>query len=393
MTRRRRLALAAVIVVVAAAFVAVGVGVLRRPRNDTLRASGTIETVEVRVSFKVGGRVIERPVDEGDHVEPGTLVARLESLDLAADADRLRNALRATETQVPQLRTEIQLQEELTHARIAETQAALVAKEAQLAELRAGARPQELQMAEADVREAKATLDNAEADFRRSEALYARELIAAQQLDAARMAARVAAERYRAAVERRDLTREGPRREQIERAAADVRQARATVLTAKTGEIEVLHKRQQLATLEANVARDRAALAAAEAQLGYTVLRSPQAGVVLRKHVEPGEIIAAGTPAVTIADLRDVWLKIYVPEPQLGRVKLGQRAEITTDSYRGTVYPGRVTFINSEAEFTPKNVQTQEERVKLVFAVKITVENPRQELKPGMPADATIRLE
>ncbi|MFN3476405.1 MAG: HlyD family secretion protein [Candidatus Methylomirabilales bacterium] len=131
---------------------------------------------------------------------------------------------------------------------------------------------------------------------------------------------------------------------------------------------------------------------AAETQFGYTILKSPQAGVVLRKHVEPGEMIAAGTPIVTIADLQDIWLKIYIPEPQLGRIKLGQTAEITTDSYPGKVYKGRVTFINSEAEFTPKNVQTQEERVKLVFAVKISVDNPNQELKPGMPADAKVRL-
>lgn len=390
---RRRLAL---LVLVALATLVVAAGSWRwfhRPASGTLLASGTIETVEVRVSFKVGGRVIERPVDEGARVEPGTLIGRLESLDLQAEADRLRNALRGTETQLPQLRTEIALQEELTRARIAEARAALASKEEQLAELKAGARPQELQMAAAEVREAKATLENAEADLKRSEELWKRELIAAQQLDAARTAARVAAERYRSAVERHDMTKEGPRQEQIRRAEADMRQAKANLLNALTGEIEVLHKRQQLATLEANIARDGAALAAAAAQLGYTVLTSPQAGVVLRKHVEPGEIIAAGTPAVTIADLRNIWLKIYVPEPQLGRVKLGQTAEITTDSFKGKVYRGRVTFINSEAEFTPKNVQTQEERVKLVFAVKITVDNPNQELKPGMPADAQILLD
>jgi len=131
----------------------------------------------------------------------------------------------------------------------------------------------------------------------------------------------------------------------------------------------------------------------AEAQLGNTVLRSPQAGVVLRKHVEPGEMIGAGTPVVTVADLGRIWLKIYIPEPQLGRVKLGQSVEVTTDSYPGKVYRGTVTFVSSEAEFTPKNIQTQEERVKLVFAVKVAVENESQELKPGMPADAKIRLD
>ena len=188
------------------------------------------------------------------------------------------------------------------------------------------------------------------------------------------------------------MVKEGPRREQIRRAEAEVRQATASLLSAKSGKIEVLQKRQQLTTLEANIGRDRAALASAEAQLGYTVLRAPQAGVVLRKHVEAGEIVAAGTPVVTLADLRNIWLRIYVPEPQIGRIKLGQAAEITGDAYRGKVYAGRVTFINSEAEFTPKNVQTQEERVKLIFAVKITVDNPDQELKPGMPADAKILL-
>jgi HlyD family secretion protein len=186
------------------------------------------------------------------------------------------------------------------------------------------------------------------------------------------------------------MVREGPRQEEIQRTEADVQQAKGAVLEAGAGELEIVHRRQQLATLDANIRRDRAALAVAEAQLGYTVLRSPQAGVVLRKHAEPGEIIAAGTPVVTIADLDNIWVKIYVPEPQLGRIKLGQTAEVTTDSYRGRIYRGTVTFVNSEAEFTPKSIHTPEERVKLVFAVKIAVGNPNQELKPGMPADARV---
>ncbi len=393
MTRPRRIAVGVTVVVAVLALVAGGWRWFQRPSSAVLTASGTIEAVEVRLGFRTSGRVVERPVDEGMRIAAGTVVGRLESLDLQADVERLRNALRGTETQVPVLRTEIALLEELTLARIAEAQAMLATREEQLAELRAGARRQELQMAEAEAREAKATLDNAEADLRRSEALWQRELIPAQQLDAARTAARVAAERYRTALERYDMVKEGPRQEQIRRAEAEVRQASASLLSAKSGAIEVLQKRQQLTTLEANIRRDRAALASAEAQLGYTVLRAPQAGVVLRKHVEPGEVVAPGAPVVTLADLRTIWLRIYVPEPQIGRIKLGQAAEITGDSYKGKVYSGRITFINSEAEFTPKNVQTQEERVRLVFAVKITVDNPDQELKPGMPADAKILLQ
>lgn len=384
-----------IVVVVVAGLLASGAALWRwwqRPPEGVLVASGTIEATEIAVSFKIPGRVIARPADEGQRLGAGDLVARLESKELEADVDRLRASLVATETRLPQLRTEIALQEALTRARIAEAQAVLAARDERLAQLKSGSRPQEVQRAQADLRQAKATLDNAEIESRRMDALYREGGVSAQVRDATRTNLDVAVERHRSAIEQFDLVKEGPRQEEIRQAEADVRQGRAALLQAQAGELETLRKQQEVAIVQATVARDRAALAAAEAQLGYTVLASPQAGVVLRKHVEPGEMIAAGTPAVTIADLGNIWLKIYIPEPRLGHVRLGQTAVITTDSFRGKVYPGKITFINSEAEFTPKNVQTQEERVKLVFAVKIRVDNPNQELKPGMPADARIDL-
>ncbi|MCZ7625429.1 MAG: hypothetical protein M5R38_05970 [Candidatus Methylomirabilis sp.] len=143
-----------------------------REPEGVLRASGTIEATEVNVSFKIAGRVIERPVDEGDRLERGALVGRLESRELEAEVDRLRASLQATETRVPQLRTEIALQEELTRGRIADAQANLAVKEERLAELRSGSRPQELQKAQAEVREAKAVMENAQADFCRMVYLF-----------------------------------------------------------------------------------------------------------------------------------------------------------------------------------------------------------------------------
>ncbi len=386
------------IVVATAAAIALTAGCVgwrwwHRAPADVLGASGTIEATEVHLSFKVSGRLVERPVDEGSRVEPGTLIGRLESQDLTAEAERLREALRSTQTQLPLLRTELTLQEQLTTSRIAQARATLASRAQYLAQLRAGSRPQEIQEAEANVRQARATMDNAEADYKRMDTLHRQQLIAEQQRDTAWTAYRVAQEQFRASNERLALTREGPRQEEIQRADADVRQARGALLEAQTGQLEIVHKEQELATLEANIRRDRAALAVAEAQLGYTALASPLTGVVLRKHVEPGEIIAAGTPIVTVADLGAIWLKIYVPERDLGRVKLGQAADVTTDSYPGKTYHGTVIFVASEAEFTPKNIQTPQERVKLVFAVKIGLPNPAQELKPGMPADARVRLQ
>ena len=134
----------------------------------------------------------------------------------------------------------------------------------------------------------------------------------------------------------------------------------------------------------------RASLKTAEVRLGDSVIYAPLNGVVIRKNVEEGETVGAGTAVFTIGDLENPWIKVYVKEDKLGLVKLGQKAEIRVDTYPMKYYEGTVTYISSEAEFTPKNVQTQEERVKLVFGVKVSVKNQNDELKPGMPADVMI---
>jgi membrane fusion protein YbhG len=134
----------------------------------------------------------------------------------------------------------------------------------------------------------------------------------------------------------------------------------------------------------------RAALRTADVRLRDSVLFSPLSGVVLRKNVEEGETVTAGAPVFTIGDLDSPWIKVYVKEDKLGLVKLGQKAEVSVDTFPGKKYEGTITFISSEAEFTPKNVQTREERVKLVFGIKVSVKNEKDELKPGMPADVKI---
>jgi HlyD family secretion protein len=136
----------------------------------------------------------------------------------------------------------------------------------------------------------------------------------------------------------------------------------------------------------------RASLRTADVKLKDSVIYAPLGGVVLRKNIEEGETVGAGTMVFTIGDLENPWVKVYVKEDRLGFVKLGQRAEVKTDTYPGKLYEGTVTYISSEAEFTPKNVQTREERVKLVFGVKVSVKNVNNELKPGMPADVKILL-
>jgi HlyD family secretion protein len=197
----------------------------------------------------------------------------------------------------------------------------------------------------------------------------------------------------KSAREREGLVLAGPRAEVVTGQAAQVERARAVVKMAEANAIEMKRREQELNTRRAEAARSKASVALIDTQLADTAAVSPVDGVVLVKAADVGEVLAPGTTVMTIGDIDHPWLRGYVNETDLGRVKIGSKVQVTTDSYKGKIYNGRVTFISSEAEFTPKQIQTQQERVKLVYRVKIDVENPNHELKSNMPADGEIVLE
>jgi len=293
-----------------------------------LRVSGNIEATDAQLGFKIPGRVAERLVSEGQRVTTGQLIARLDDIEQ---------------------RQQIELR-----------RAELATAAATLADLAAGSRPQELASARATLRSAEADRDRASLEQTRSRELRQRGVITARELEAAEAACTVAEAKAAAAAEALKLAEEGPRKDAVTAARARVESARAS-------------------------------LALAETQLENTRLVAPLPGVVLSHNIEPGEFVSAGTPVITVADLAHVWVRAYVPQPELGKLRHGQAAEVRTDTFPGKIYHGTVGFISSEAEFTPKSVQTEKERVKLVFRIKIDLENPADELKPGMPADAVLR--
>jgi HlyD family secretion protein len=237
--------------------------------------------------------------------------------------------------------------------------AELAGAEAALAELVSGSRPQEIASAEATLRSAEAERDRARLDFTRQQELLSRAAIANREFEAAQAQVKVADARVAEAAERLKLVREGPRTETIRQARARTDQARASV-------------------------------ALAETRLENARLLSPLSGVVLSHNIEPGEFVAAGTPVVTVADTAHMWVRAYLNQTDLGRIRHGQKVAIRTDTFPNKTYEGTIGFISSEAEFTPKTVQTPKERVKLVFRIKVDVANPNDELKPGMPADVVI---
>jgi len=296
--------------------------------ESALEASGTVEATQADLAFQMPGRLAALTVREGDRVTRGQELGRLDEAEVAA------------------------------RHQAAEAQRA--AARAALAELEAGTRPEEIGQARQALEAATRRLEEQERETARSVRLAEGGAVSRESRERAETMLAVArADRDRLG-QQVALLEAGPRPERVDAQRALVRQAEATV----------------------------AQLAAVRAQL---VLLAPFDGIVSVRHREPGEVVAAGTPVVTVLDPDDRWVRVFVPEDRVGRLSLGMAAEIRGDSRPDRVYEGRVVHIASEAEFTPRNVQTREERVRLVHAVRIRVTGDSAlELKPGLAADVRI---
>ena len=378
MKRKRLIVLAAVVLVGGLVAYTQLKGRWGKP-SDAIVVSGNMEVTDVELSFRLAGWVKQRLVDEGDTVEQGKPVARLDDTELAQEV-ALRTAERAS--------AQAALDELEAGARPEEIAIALASvnrAQAAVAELEAGSRPEEIAAVEASAEAAKVEVERTKLDLERLKSLLAKGASAQNEYDTARSAYDAAVARQSESQAKLRLVKAGPRKEQIDQARAALAEAQQRYELVKKGPREE-EKQQARARLD----QIRQGLAQAQTRLTYAELVSPVTGVVLSKNTEAGEFVAAGTPIVTVGDLKNIWLRAYVTGPDLGKVKIGQAARVRTDGDPDKVYAGKVSFISQEAEFTPKNVQTPKERVKLVYRVKITVQNDKLELKPGMPADAEI---
>jgi HlyD family secretion protein len=361
------------------------------PRNS-IQVSGNLELTLVDISFKTAGRMIELNVREGDTVKKGEVIARLDAAQLEQQKMRDVAAIASAQSAYDQLRTTIEFQQATIDSDISTRHAEVAQAQAHLDELNAGSRTEEVQQADSSVNEARAQVDLARADWDRAQTLYKDQDISTSQYDQARTKFSAANAVLAQAQQRAALVKEGPRKEEIAGARAQLARAQAAVGTAEANRIELRRKQEELVARRAEIDRARAQVGITEAQLNDTIITSPIDGVVLVKSAEPGEVIAAGTTIVRIGEVDHPWLRAYVGETDLGRLKLGAPVKLTTDSYPGKTYHGTVSFIASEAEFTPKQIQTKEERVKLVYRIKVDVNNANYELKNNMPVDAEIPL-
>lgn len=289
--------------------------------------TGTVEVTKADVTPKVSGYLARLLVKEGDSVTRGALVGEIETEDYA-----------------------VQLQRD---------KAALAAAEALLTDLRRGARPQELEEAAASRDAALAVLYKADKDLERTGTLHGQGAVSAQALDEAVKAREVAYKQLQAADAALRLLESGSREDQIAAQEQEVRRCRAVA---------------RLSELNAQ----------------YTQLGSPVDGVVLKKNYESGEFVAAGTAVLTVGDLSDSWVKIYLPSAMLGRLQYGQECRVSTDAYPERQFTGRVKEISDSAEYTPRQSITTRERANMVFAVKVQLDNEERIFKPGMIADVVL---
>jgi HlyD family secretion protein len=392
MAMRSRSLLAGVALAAVAALL-IGYALTRREDESVIRASGTIEATEVDVSFQIAGRVTEVLADEGQAVKSGDVLARIANQELTERVNQIRAALDAAVSQVRQQEKTVEFRRDVVEGEIAQARGQAEASRLAAERVREGLRPQEIRVAEAELAQAEAQLGQRRADFERISGLAKEGVLARQDLDAAEAALRTAESARDAASQRLALAREGSRRQDIAEAEARVETAEAAVNVAQAARRDVEIQRSLLATARARENELRAQLEAAKTQLGYAEIRSPLDGVILTKNVEAGEFVSPGTPVVTLANIDDLWMNIYIPETQTGLVKLNQPVRVHVDSFPEKTFSGKITFVSSESEFTPKTILTQEERIKLVYRTKVSLENTGQRLKPGMPADAEIELQ
>jgi HlyD family secretion protein len=362
MNRKRLL-----IIVIIAAALAVTVYASGWFRHDSaLLGSGTVEARDTRVGSKIGGRIDQVLVREGDRVQPGQVLVTFDDRELRAALQQSRaTAEKAQRGYRPE--------------EIAEARAAAAAAQAEYEQRKNGYRKEDIAAAQADLDRAKADENRTHLDFQRYDALAKKDLVSRQQRDTAEAAWRIAVATVQNSQQKLDELQRGYRPEEVDAAEARYKQAQATY--------EKLERGNRREDVEAA----KAALAYDEARFREREVVAPAAATVEVLDIRPGDLVAPNTPIATLLEADQIYVRIYIPETEIGHVKIGQKAEVRVDSFPDRSFSGEVEQINQQAEFLPRNVQTRQERVHEVFGVKVRINDPSGQIRAGMAADVKLK--
>lgn len=367
---------------------------LKREKKEVvvnyIETSGTLEVIETDCSFKIAGKIVDLPVFEGDFIKKGQLIGRLDSEDIDSQINVQKRNIDSVNVQFPKIdiqikQTDLSVKKEIETAKIKADEAY-----AKYLSVKSGARDEEIEKAKHLVQQTEHIVENSKKNYERAENLYEKGAISMQERDNSKTSYLSALEENRQAKSAFDLLKAGPKVEDVEVAFKGYNQAVSgyELALSKNYEIQKLGEDKKILTAQLNNAKEQ--LKSLEIKKFEHKLYSPVEGTVLRKTAELGENITAGGTVLTVGNLNEIYLRGYVAETDLAKVKLGQRCELKTDTYPDKVYNGRITYISDKAEFTPKNLTTKDDRVKLVYRIKISADNFSRDLKPGMIADAFI---
>ena len=384
------------IVVIIFFFLLFGVGILvylgqRNVQQRELYYSGTIEAKHAELGFQVSGRIRDVLVDEGQLVEKDQALAVLGQSEYQARHEQAKAHLESFIKNLQRLEVVLEVYKKTLPDEVARAEAGVKVLLSQLQELEAGYREQDIERARLAFSTSKDIMEEAGKNKVRYDRLFQKGIVSEKEWDAIKLKYETASKEFEKAKEALEMLREGVREETIQTARARLAEGKAILKQAGSNlkKIDAAEKEVEAARAQAQAARSAVDLA--KIHFEYTLLRAPFKGIITSRNIEPGEVVLPGREVMTLSDLSTVELKIFVGETEIGKVKPGQRAEVRVDSFPDKVYRGKVSFISPEGEFTPKIIQTHQERVKLVYLVKVSIPNPDLELKSGMPADAWLR--
>lgn len=341
--------------------------------------SGIIEADDIHVGSKIGGRVLKVVAREGQTVKGGETLVLLEPNEMDASLAEAQAGLRQAQAKYALMTAGSRLEE------IEQSEAAVKQAQAELDQLISGPRQQEIDQAVAEWKASKAQAENAQKFLQRMEGLVKRELVARQDYDDALAKADEAEQKMKAARERYNLLLAGTRKEEVERARQRLAEA-----DAKRRQILSGFRKEEIAQAKSAMEAARARVELMRTQLEETVIKAPVDALVETLDLEPGDMVGAGKPVATLLRTGSLWVRAYLPEARLGFVQPGLKVAVRVDSFPGKNFAGVVRRIRRQGEFTPRNVQTQEERALQVFQTEVVLDDPDHVLRPGMSADVTI---
>ncbi len=371
-----------VILIILAGILVVGTGYALwniTATRDAFVISGVIEADDIHVGSKIGGRVLKVVAKEGQTVKEGETLVLLEPHDLDTSLAEAQAALRQVEAKYSLLTAGFRQEE------IERVDAAAKYAQAELDQLISEPRQQMIDQAAADWMAAKSQVENARKFLKRVEDLAQRELIAKQEYDDAQIKADEAEHRMKSARERYDLVLAGTRKEEIERARERVAENNAKLRQLRSG-----YRREEIAQAKSEIEAARARVELIRAQLYETVIRAPVDALVESLDLERGDLVAAGKPVVTLLRTGSLWVRAYLPEARLGLARPGLKVKIRVASFPEKDFIGIIRRIHRQGEITPHNVQTREEGALQVFQTEVVIDDPDNDLRPGMNADITI---